>query len=692
MLATDPQRLRDEGAKLFTQFLKPGDRLAIVEFSKGANSIRPLSDYSSDQSESVAADIAKVGTVGTYTDLYLGLQAAVAILRSSPREGAQPVIVLLSDGKMDPDPQGGTVGVRTDALLNDLLPDAKAQGFRIHTIAFSDQADKELLKQIAVASDGVNFFAPTAQEIHSSFAELFLAVKKPQVLPLTSKGFKIDAAIDEATFYINRSDMAGDIVLRSPSGALFSAKTKSDTVRWFAGQKFDVVTITQPEVGDWTIEGLPSGDSFATVLTNLKLVSEWPAAIYEGSPVLLQARLYESDKPIELPEMTGSIKYAVRITPTDRVSEPVVKEFLSDDGTHGDAIADDGIYTLSITLDQPGEYKLVLVAKAPTFERTQQIPFRVRERMVGLSLVEGGAEHATASHDDHSGGDSKHGAEPGHGNAPVAEAHADAEHGRFVITLSEEAERLKKMEVKLTAVDSDRKRYILSITPAHNAERSFEAGVNLLPHEGMYTLQATLTGEGRKKARITEVSQEVEYKKLPAEGEASVVAVVEQTEEKAPEKTTPTWLFVLILTVINGAVIAAAIVRLRKILTHSVYDLPEFPPPTAAIEAIAKLEQINARSDFPKSDPIFTKADQQFKVRGTGSVASSALATPAAAETEAATTTTEGESPSEEAQPDAAVAAEVPPASEPPVDESAVSEPAAVEAGPESTTEEPKSE
>ena len=33
MLKTDPLRLREEGAKLFIQFLKPGDRLGIIEFS-----------------------------------------------------------------------------------------------------------------------------------------------------------------------------------------------------------------------------------------------------------------------------------------------------------------------------------------------------------------------------------------------------------------------------------------------------------------------------------------------------------------------------------------------------------------------------------------------------------------------------------------------------------------------------------
>ncbi|RMG44734.1 MAG: VWA domain-containing protein [Candidatus Dadabacteria bacterium] len=206
MRITDPGRLRDEGAKLFIQFLKFGDRVGIVEFDREGRVIRPLTEFRQDILDSLGYDIGRVGNSGLYTDIYAGLQTARKVLEESPRKDANKIIVLLSDGKMDPDPKNGSAEKLTDKLLNDLLPELKAEGIKVHTLSFSDQADKDLLSQIAAATDGMNWFTPTADKIHESYAELFLVVKKPQIVPLTSKGFRIDPDIQEATFYINREN------------------------------------------------------------------------------------------------------------------------------------------------------------------------------------------------------------------------------------------------------------------------------------------------------------------------------------------------------------------------------------------------------------------------------------------------------------------------------------------------------
>lgn len=608
MRLTDPAHLRAEGAKLFIQFLKSGDRLGIIGFSDAAQTIRPLSDYAPDQTQAIAKDIEKVGNVGEYTDLFVGVKAAGEMLRASKREGATPTIVLLSDGKMDPAPAAGTAGSLTSDLLNKILPDFKAEGIRVHTLAFSDLADKDLLAQIAIATEGSHFFTPTSDKVHESYANLFLAVKKPQMLPLTSKGFKIDSDIEEATFYINGEEGA-QVRLLSPSGKEISATTVQDGLRWFKGQKFDVITVTKPEVGDWKVSGLPTNDGFATVLTNLKLVTDWPISIHLGTPSLLQARLYEAEKPIVLPEMTQAIRYAFQITPTDRISEPVVREALYDDGTHGDKIANDGIFSFLVDLKEIGEYKLQIVAQAPTFERRQQLAFRVKPRVVTLSVSGGddvheshakpaahGDEHSAAGHDEHAHG-GEHDAVPEHdGHATESAKTGDS----FLVELSQEVAGLKDIEVKVVALDKNKKRYVLPTSSAGDA-LTFRAPAAAIPHDGTYQVQAFLTAETKKKTHVREESNIITFEKVTAAGEEPEVRVI-VAEEKPVEEAPSPFLPLLMLTIINAGAAVAGFWLLKKAQSEVSFKVPEFESLDDVKAVITHLEAAAAAGEIDIND------------------------------------------------------------------------------------------
>ena len=139
---------------------------------------------------------------------------------------------------------------------------------KVYTLSFSEEADQELLSEIAQGTDAVSWYSQSADEIHKSFADLFLVVKKPQIVPLTSKGFKIDADVREATFYVNNQESAEEISLKTPEGEIIPRGTNREGFKWFQGKKFDVITIDAPEVGTWEIVGIPNTDGFATVLTD----------------------------------------------------------------------------------------------------------------------------------------------------------------------------------------------------------------------------------------------------------------------------------------------------------------------------------------------------------------------------------------------------------------------------------------
>ena len=690
MLTTDPQRLRDQGAKLFTQFLKNDDRLGIVQFSEVAAVVRPLTPYAKEHAVEVETQISQIQNNGAFTNLLVGINRAKAMLDEAPRENTNQIIILLSDGKMDPPPTAGTSVTLTNELTNGVLPDLKAKGIKIYTLAFSNEADKELLSSIALGTEAIGWYTESADKIHESYADLFLAVKRPQIVPLTSKGFHVDQDVQEATFYISRKD-ASELEIAGPNGTKISEKNKGSGVKWFTSEKFDVITIEHPETGDWSIAGLPPEDGFATILTNLKLVTDWPTSINAQSEVILQARLYDSDKPVALPEVSGATKFGFQVIPTDQVSAPIIKEFLKDDGKNGDKIAGDGIFSATIEIEDAGEYKIRVVAQGPTFTRNQQTPFRVKPPLISLKVVKreitesddeplkvehggghggggaGGEEesteethteaHAVAAEESHKQGSEAAESDPsseeaGHSEkAETTEAEPEKRSEKekekekegsksliservadvFVMPLSDEAAQLKELTIKFVIIDDKRQRMVFTPTRVDEKGVRFEFPASNLPHDGEYELQAFLTGVTKQKKPIKTQSKIVHYSKVRIEGEEEVHLIV---ADKKPKEIGFPWVGLLALIAISSAGGAAGIGMLKKSQSATAVVVPNFAPLTEALSLIESLQKTIEMVEVNLDDPMFTDPNYQV-VAGPSAGGEASTAAPAETATEA---------------------------------------------------------
>lgn len=585
MRITDPNRLRAEGVKLFIQFLKKSDRFALVEFAEKSKTLRPLLGYNEAQEANVNQAIYNLGDAGEYTNFIGAFQTAQKLLAAEGREDAEQVVIFLSDGKLDHTPETGTIEAQRKQLFEEVIPSFKDSEIKIYTLAFSDEVDTELLEEIASSTGGAHWFTPTAEKVHESFADLFLVVKKPQMVPLTSKGFRIDQEIQEATFYINRQE-GDEVVLISPASEKLSLNTKRKGFRWFPGQQFDVITIEDPEAGQWQISGIPKNEGFATVLTNLKLLTSWPTVIRAGETTVLEARLYESSKPVVLPEMTDVIKYAFEITPTDKVSEPVMRALLSDDGQDGDRAARDGIFSARVTLEEAGEYNLRVLASAPTFERHQKISFRVKPRLVSLGII--ASEHSLSA---------KNAFDP---NVSLAKDF-------FQLELSPELSGSKRIQVDLFATDKKNRRYKIPLT---RFENTYEASSLKLPFEGEYQLYATVTADGRRTKKFRGRSQEISYaKEQVVDEKGNVVSVLLVEEEKKPKEEPQgfPWVYFVLLVVMNGGAGYACLNKLKeKQASMSDESIESFNDIAPIEAALVELEQRSKSTEIDFDDPIFT--------------------------------------------------------------------------------------
>lgn len=606
MLKTDPRNLRFEGAKLLLSFLSDSDRISVVRFADSAKIVRDLGQYSKSMAPQFMEQIQTIAPEGQYSDLSEGIKLAKAVLDASHRAEAQKLIVLLSDGKMEPDPKISPAFARTLELVHDLLPDLKAKETKVFTLAFSEFADRPLLSEIAAATDGLTWYTATPEDLHRSFAELFLAVKRPQVVAQTGRGFKIDDDVEEATFYINR-EPGNMLSLIPPKGELLSLAKHPDWVTWFSGQNFDVITLKEPDPGDWRVTGTEHSDGFATVLTDLKVLTDWPLVVRSGDTPLVQARLYEQSKPVSLPEMSEVLKFGVQIARTDQVATPMFQEALRDDGKGGDKVALDGIFSIPVRLDQIGEYKLTIVAKSPTFVKSQQIPFSVRPRLVSLEVG--------ASHDNHDYDDTpKEPAESGHEVQAVgARVNEDS---TLRVRVSKETLAYKEAEIVVELLSSDRRKIKIPMKRDGDSALVYSTTLHHVNEDGEYTATAFLRGLTKKGEGIEAASRSIRvmFARQSKEEPTPEHIVVEPKEEK--KAASPVIPIVPIGIVIGlGSLAAVALMsRTKKQAKSSASSVGKYVPHKQLIDAISTLEEKISTTSVEINDPIFSMLDKQGDV------------------------------------------------------------------------------
>jgi uncharacterized protein (TIGR03503 family) len=494
MKYTDPQRLRDQAARLFVRFLGQNDRVSIFQFDQEVKRLTEFTPVSVDTIKMIDEALQSVSDDGRFTDLELALSEALRVLQAESRSEAQRVVILLSDGVMDPHPDRGGAGELTEKLFSQLLEEYKRERISVFTIGLSPEADQAYLGNIARSTNALKFDAKNVQDVHKSFSDLYLSLKKPQLVAMEEGGFEIDPRVDEATFYITRSDSSKEVALISPTRERVTYLDFPPGSKWYRGESYDVVTLKRPTSGVWRVEGLEDPEGFATLITDMKLqVHLSRTNLKVGDTATVFARLLSEGKILNKEGLKQISAFRYKVASSS--GEVVDQGNLLDDGTKGDEKAGDGIYSATIKAKEEGDFKLFAGVTSATFSRQQQVPFEVSRGAVVLKLQ-------TA--DSFSG-----------------------EKERFIVELTKEGQKLKELDVQLLAKDeSSAKIAGFKLKPSSPGGAQYRFETSSLP-AGKYSVTARVTGRYGKLGEVRkENSETIEYERLPdgktGEGEPQI--------------------------------------------------------------------------------------------------------------------------------------------------------------------------
>ncbi len=171
MRRNDPEFLLKRAVARFVNSLEAGSRLGIVVFDAAVNVAVPLQELDVDTRAAVQSSLDGIDYSGQLTNSPAAVERAIYELRTAGRDDIPRVIVFMTDGIVDTGDAAADLE-KARWLRDDLSALAARSGILIYGIAFTDNADFQLIQSLANRTSADYFRAPTPADLDPVFRTL----------------------------------------------------------------------------------------------------------------------------------------------------------------------------------------------------------------------------------------------------------------------------------------------------------------------------------------------------------------------------------------------------------------------------------------------------------------------------------------------------------------------------------------
>ncbi len=279
MRTNDPERIAGKALTDFVNVQPADTRLSVIEFATTPTVLMPLTPLDAEARAQAQAAVEKLDYRGQWTDTGAALERALYELDNHGRPNASKYIVLMTDGYVDV----GNASRDSDKIhwiVQSLIPEAVSKSVRIFGVAFTDQADYELLQQLAQRTGAGYYRAYQPADLAGIYKQISDTLAHPKAIPQTTEAAPVAMA---------PSGVPQTFSFNTPLTHMQQAEEDSRRTLWIAV----LVLLLLAVVGGgayfvWSKGGIE------TLLPRKKV--EKPAGVPDG----LQAVLYDISNPNDI--------------------------------------------------------------------------------------------------------------------------------------------------------------------------------------------------------------------------------------------------------------------------------------------------------------------------------------------------------------------------------------------------------
>ena len=389
MKKNDPKNLRTPALEMIVGLLPEQSKAGVWTFAKYVNMLVPHREVDKKWQTEANRQTNKIHSNGLFTDIEQVLNKAT-VNQTKPDKKSRRSVILLSDGLVDISTDPKDSKASRERILKEIVPRLKQANTAVHTIALSSGSDQALLREIALETDVWYEQVDTAEELQRVFLHLFEKAAKPDTVPLKENAFKIDDSVTEMTVLVFRKADSKPTELVQPDQNRLNSLSGVENMRWLSSESgYDLITITEPQVGEWAIDAALDPDNRVMVLTDLKLkTTDLPNNILIGETSDFDVNLTNKSEVIMRQNFLNLVK-------TKLSHENELTDFVEED--LNSSLRKGNYRTQVGETFQPGRNDIVTTVTSATFERQRRQSINVVEMPFAIS-TEQLLEETTRTH------------------------------------------------------------------------------------------------------------------------------------------------------------------------------------------------------------------------------------------------------------------------------------------------------
>lgn len=217
MKKNDPDFLVSRAVREFISRQDENTRVGIVIFDQNVRLPVSLTDASLANRETILNSIEDINYKGLFTDSPAGIERAIYELKSNGRVDAQKSIIFMTDGIVDTGVSERDLE-KSKWLREDLAPDAADNEIKIFGIAFTDEADFQLIQSIAQKTEGEYFRALDVEKLQSVFERINEIINTlPEVEPEPVQVEQVAPVVVQAPAPVIQAPAPAPVIIEVPA-------------------------------------------------------------------------------------------------------------------------------------------------------------------------------------------------------------------------------------------------------------------------------------------------------------------------------------------------------------------------------------------------------------------------------------------------------------------------------------------